>query len=158
MDSGIEIEKTMSDLNDLYHQLIIDHGRNPRHFGRLEMPTHTHEGYNPLCGDRLTVFFQEKNGVITDARFEGSGCAISMASASLMMEALKGKSIQAAEILFSQFHDLVTGTKREAAQLGKLAVLAGVAEYPARVKCATLCWHTALAALHHNTTTLVKTE
>ena len=148
----------MSDLNDLYHQLIIDHGRNPRHFGRLEMPTHAHEGYNPLCGDRLTVFFQEKNGLITEARFEGSGCAISMASASLMMDALKGKSIQAAEILFSQFHDLVTGTKWETAQLGKLAVLAGVAEYPARVKCATLCWHTALAALHHNIATLVKTE
>ena len=148
----------MDNLRELYHQLIIDHGRNPRYFGRLEPCSYSYEGYNPLCGDQLAVFFQEKNDVITEARFEGSGCAISIASASLMMETLKGKSIKEAEILFSQFYNLVTGTKQEVNQLGKLKVLMGVAEFPARVKCATLCWHTALAALHNHNKTLMTIE
>ena len=140
----------MSNVRDLYHQLIIDHSRNPRCFGRLKPCSYSYEGYNPLCGDQLIVFFQEKNGVITETRFEGSGCAISIASASLMMEKLKGKSIKEAELLFSQFYNLVTGTTQEVGQLGKLEVLMGVAAFPARVKCATLCWHTALAALHNH--------
>ena len=148
----------MNDLRDLYQQVIIDHSRNPRHFGRIDAPAYTHEGYNPLCGDRLTVFFQKKNEVITEACFEGNGCAISIASASLMMEVLKEKSVAEANILFFQFHDLMTGIKQDTSHLGKLAVLAGVVKFPIRVKCATLCWHTALAALHHNTETRVKTE
>lgn len=146
----------MHNLRDLYHQLIIDHSRNPRYFGRLDSYSYSYEGYNPLCGDQLTVFFQEKNGTLTETRFEGSGCAISIASASLMMETLKGKSIEKAEILFSQFYKLVTGIKQEVNQLGKLEVLMGVAEFPARVKCATLCWHTALAALHNHNETIMK--
>ncbi|QTS83854.1 Fe-S cluster assembly sulfur transfer protein SufU [Coxiella endosymbiont of Amblyomma nuttalli] len=148
----------MHDLRDLYQEIIIDHGRNPRNFAPLSAPTHTHEGYNPLCGDRLTVYFHEKDGVIKEACFEGSGCAISMASASLMMEMLKGKSIQEAENLFSQFHGLVTGKNSDTNRLGKLAVLAGVAEFPMRVKCATLCWHTTLAALRYKTKMTVRTE
>ena len=139
----------MNDLVELYQEIIIDHGRNPRNFASLSAPTHTHEGYNPLCGDRLTVYFHRKDGVIKEACFKGSGCAISMASASLMMEMLKGKSIQEAEDLFSQFHNLVTGKNSDINRLGKLAVLASVAEFPMRVKCATLCWHTTLAALRN---------
>lgn len=148
----------IKELRDLYQEVIIDHSRNPRQFGQLPAPTHIHEGYNPLCGDQLTVYFQEEDGVIKETRFEGSGCAISMASASLMMEILKGKTIEEAEALFSQFHDLVTGRSNDIHQLGKLAVLAGVAEFPMRVKCATLCWHTTLAALHDEVKTPVRTE
>lgn len=137
----------MNDLRDLYQEIIIDHGRKPRHFGRLADPTHVHDGYNPLCGDRLTVYFCEEEGVIKETTFEGSGCAISIASASLMMEALKGKTLEQSEILFSQFHDLVTGKSSNVEELGKLAALGGVAEFPTRVKCATLCWHTMFTAL-----------
>ncbi len=148
----------MSDLQELYQQVIIDHGRNPRNFGQLTYANHVKEGYNPLCGDRLMVYLFEEDGLIREASFEGSGCAISMASASLMTEALKGKTIGEADILFNYFHDLVTGTGQATEEkLGKLAVLAGVSEYPMRVKCATLCWHTALAAIN-DSKELVSTE
>ncbi|MFV9988861.1 MAG: Fe-S cluster assembly sulfur transfer protein SufU [Coxiella endosymbiont of Dermacentor nuttalli] len=141
----------MNDLRDLYQEIIIDHGRKPRHFGQLANPTHVHDGYNPLCGDRLTIYFREEEGVVKEATFEGSGCAISIASASLMMETLKGKTIKQSEALFSQFHDLMTGKSSNVEELGKLAVLSGVAEFPMRVKCATLCWHTMLSALRVQT-------
>jgi nitrogen fixation NifU-like protein len=141
----------MSDFRELYQQLIIDHGRTPRNFGKLEDANHIKEGYNPLCGDELTVYIKEQDGVIESIQFEGQGCAISTASASLMTEILKGKTITEAEDLFKNFHQLVTDGDDNAAskeKIGKLIVLAGVAEYPARVKCATLAWHTMTAAIH----------
>jgi nitrogen fixation NifU-like protein len=149
----------MSDLQDLYQELIIDHGRHPRHFGPLSNATRTHEGYNPLCGDRLQLYLFEENGVIKAARFEGSGCVISTASASLMMEMIQGKSIAQVDALFTAFHQLLTQRDKpaDAEQLGKLMALAGVAEYPVRIKCATLCWHTVQAALK-NSPQIVSTE
>jgi len=135
------------DMRELYQQLIIDHGRKPRNFGELVGCNHEKEGFNPICGDKLTVYIIEKDGVIENIQFIGCGCAISMASASLMTEALKGKTLAEVQQLFDDFHDVVTGNDVEN-DLGKLSVLSGVAEYPARVKCATLCWHTMLAALH----------
>lgn len=139
-----------ADLRDLYQEVIIDHGRRPRNFGPLPDANHRAEGFNPLCGDRLTLYLKVAGGIIEDARFEGAGCAISTASASLMTEALKGRSQAEAEALFGTFHDLLTGAPAGAAgvPLGKLEVLAGVREFPARVKCATLAWHTLEAALH----------
>jgi nitrogen fixation NifU-like protein len=139
----------MSDLRDLYQEVIIDHSRRPRNFGRLEQANHRAEGYNPLCGDKLTVYLKVDDGVIHDAKFEGAGCAISTASASLMTEALKGKTQAEAEALFAGFRSLVTGDGPAllTVPLGKLEVLAGVQEFPARVKCATLAWHTLSAAL-----------
>jgi len=140
----------MSDLRELYQQVIIDHGRNPRNFGCLDQANHVKEGYNPLCGDRLTVYLLEKDGFVQDSSFEGSGCAISIASASLMTEALKGKTIHEVKSLFDHFHHLVTsGDQTAEEKLGKLAVLGGVSVYPMRVKCATLCWHTTLAAINN---------
>ncbi len=141
----------MSDFRELYQQLIIDHGRQPRNFGKLDDANHIKEGYNPLCGDQLTLYVKESNGVIESIMFEGHGCAISKASASLLTEALKGKTVAEAEVLFHHFHQLVTEGSDDTAlkaHLGKLIVLAGVAEYPARVKCATLAWHTFHAAIH----------
>jgi len=138
----------MADLRDLYQEVIIDHGRRPRNFGPLPGANRQAEGVNPLCGDRLTLHLKIRDGVIEDVRFAGTGCAISTASASLMCEALKGKSEAQARALFANFHALVTGQDAAAeAPLGKLEVLAGVSEFPARVKCATLAWHTLLAAL-----------
>lgn len=140
----------MSDLRELYQQVIIDHGRHPRNFGALQEANYHQEGFNPLCGDRIMLHLQEKNGVLQNLRFEGSGCAISMASASLMTEALKGKTLVATEELFSAFHQLVTATHPPESlkeRLGKLAVLGGVCEFPVRIKCATLAWHTLKAAL-----------
>lgn len=137
------------DLRDLYQEVIFDHNRNPRNFRVIEQADRTVEGFNPLCGDRLTLFLSLTDDVITDASFQGSGCAISTASVSLMTEIIKGKTVAEAEQLFTQFHEMTTG-KDEQIQLeavGKLAVLAGVREYPARVKCATLAWHTLDAAL-----------
>lgn len=138
------------DLRDLYQELIIDHGRHPRNFGRLEGADHHAEGYNPLCGDRLTVHLKMADGIIEAAGFEGVGCAISTASASLMTEALQGKTAAEAEALFAAFRALVTGAAPPSptVPLGKLAALAGVREFPVRVKCATLAWHTLEAALH----------
>lgn len=151
----------MSELQDLYQQLIIDHGRNPRNFGKLDHATHFKEGYNPLCGDRIIIYLYQEESIIKQASFEGSGCAISMASASLMTEALKGKTMAEAKVLFDHFIDLVMGADQTGSpdKLGKLMVLAGVAEYPMRVKCATLCWHAAMAALADNKEqALVSTE
>jgi nitrogen fixation NifU-like protein len=138
----------MSDLQDLYQEVIIDHNRHPRNFHVLDAPSHTAEGFNPLCGDQLKLYLEINNGVIRQASFQGTGCAISTASASLMTEAVLGKTIEEAEQLFSHFHQLMTSvTLIQASDLGKLTVLTGVREFPARVKCATLAWHTLHAAL-----------
>jgi nitrogen fixation NifU-like protein len=132
----------MSELGDLYQEVILDHNKQPG-------ATSSAEGYNPLCGDHLTVYLKVEDGVIRDISFEGSGCAISKASASLMTTSVKGKSAADAAKLFEDFHKLVTGTDRsaDAPALGKLAVFAGVREFPTRVKCASLAWHTLHAAL-----------
>jgi nitrogen fixation NifU-like protein len=145
----------MSELSDLYQQLIIDHGRKPRNFHACPHANHKKDGYNPLCGDKITLYVDEKDGVIKDVCFEGAGCAISMASASLMTEALKGKTVVEALQMFEEFQNLVTANdpaqfEEAKRKLGKLAALAGVAEYPMRVKCATLAWHTLKAALTEN--------
>lgn len=134
----------MFDLKDLYQEVIVDHNRSPRNFGKLENPDRQLEGYNPLCGDRLTLYLKLENNRISEITFDGSGCAISIASASLMTEAMKGKTVEEAEEIFKQFHDLVTADLVEVdfEKFGKLAALAGVRDYPTRVKCATLCWHT----------------
>lgn len=138
----------MSDLRELYQETIIDHGRHPRNFGALPDANLHKEGFNPLCGDKIFLHIIEQNGVAKKIMFEGCGCAISMASASLMSEALTGKSTEEIETLFSLFHELITqGETSDSEKLGKLAVLAGVAEFPVRVKCATLAWHTLRAAL-----------
>lgn len=150
----------MSELRDLYQDVILDHNKHPRNFGPLESADRDAEGYNPLCGDRLTLHVKLDGEMITDIRFEGSGCAISTASASVMTETLKGKTIAEAKALFEIFHDLVTGKSEGAtdvATIGKLAVFSGVSEFPVRVKCATLCWHTAQAALEEQNQT-VSTE
>ena len=133
-------------LRELYQEIIVDHGKQPRNFGELKNANHKQLGNNPLCGDKLLIFVHEENGVITDIRFEGQGCAISVASASLMTETVKGKSKQEIEKLFQHFQHLVTHGHDDA-DLGKLAVFSGVAEFPIRVKCATLAWHTLRAAL-----------
>jgi nitrogen fixation NifU-like protein len=134
----------------MYQEVILEHAKSPRNFRTLESPSKKAEGYNPLCGDRCSVFINTKDGVINDISFEGSGCAISRASASMMTQTLKGKTLQEADQMFRSFHDLVTGQNRdgEQAEIGKLKVFAGVSEFPARVKCATLAWHTLQAALH----------
>jgi len=138
----------MSDLRELYQELIIDHGRHPRNLKRMDDASVSKEGFNPLCGDRLTLFLKIDNDKIIDASFEGNGCAISMASASLMTECLKGKTITETQKIFDAFHLLVTtGTEINMQLLGKLAVLKGVCEYPSRVKCATLAWHTMIEAV-----------
>ncbi|MGR9053374.1 MAG: Fe-S cluster assembly sulfur transfer protein SufU [Gammaproteobacteria bacterium] len=139
------------ELRDLYQEVIFDHNRNPRNFRVIENADRQVEGFNPLCGDRLTLYLKLSGDVIADAAFQGSGCAISTASVSLMTEIVKGKTEAEAEALFKTFHEMTTG-KDEAVNLeavGKLAVLAGVREYPARVKCATLAWHTLDAALRN---------
>ncbi|MEM7026753.1 MAG: Fe-S cluster assembly sulfur transfer protein SufU [Pseudomonadota bacterium] len=133
----------MFDIQDLYQEVIVDHNRNPRNFGKLENPTKTLDGYNPLCGDRLTLYIKTKDNHIEDIRFDGTGCAISVASASLMTDIMKGKNLTEAESLFDKFHHLITSdVELDITELGKLAALAGVRDYPARVKCASLCWHT----------------
>ena len=140
----------MSDLRELYQEVILDHNRRPRNFRALEAPTRVARGHNPLCGDRLTLYLQLDGTRIADVAFEGSGCAISKASASLMTDALKGRTIEEAEAMFERFHQLVTApadVPADAGGLGKLAVFAGVREYPARVKCASLAWHTLKAAM-----------
>ena len=137
----------MSELRDLYQEIILDHGRRPRNLRRIAEARKA-EGFNPLCGDKCTVYVDVADDRIRDLAFEGSGCAISTASASIMTEALKGKSTADAEALFERFHALVTGKGAERDDVGKLEVFAGVSEFPARVKCATLAWHTLRAALH----------
>ncbi len=137
------------DLRDLYQEVIIDHGRRPRNFGPLPEASHQAEGFNPLCGDRLNLHLKLVDGVIAEARFEGSGCAISTAAASLMTEALKGLNASQAEALVDSFLAMLSGQRQATdAALGKLEVLAGVRQFPARVKCATLAGHTLRAALH----------
>ena len=139
-----------SDVGDLYQQLILDHYRRPRNRRRLEHPDRAAEGYNPLCGDHIHIYLKLEGDVVRDVTFEGGGCAIATASASLMTETLKGKTLAQAKAVFQRFHALLLGTARETAGpggLGKLEVFSGVCHYPARVKCATLAWHTLDAAL-----------
>jgi nitrogen fixation protein NifU and related proteins len=138
----------MSDLTDLYQEVILDHNKRPRNFREIQSPSHEAEGFNPLCGDRLNVYVQVDGDVITDLAFLGSGCAISKASASLMTDALKGHTVAEARALFTRFHHVVTTPPEQPVEdLGKLSVLAGVREFPVRVKCASLAWHTLKAAL-----------
>ena len=140
----------MSDLRELYQEVILDHNRRPRNFQKLEGANRTAEGYNPLCGDQITVSLRLEGDVIKDISFQGSGCAISKASASLMTTSVKGKTQAEAEVLFDRVHTMLTGerdTTVDPHELGKLAVLSGVCEFPARVKCASLAWHTLRAAL-----------
>ncbi|HLD14482.1 MAG TPA: SUF system NifU family Fe-S cluster assembly protein [Burkholderiales bacterium] len=152
----------MDELRDLYQEVIFDHNRKPRNFHKLAGANRQAEGFNPLCGDQLSVYLKiSDQDLIEDVSFEGRGCAISTASASIMTETLKGKTVQQANTLFENFHRLVTGqgadTAAPAADLGKLQVLTGVRDYPARVKCATLAWHTVQAALK-NAAATVSTE
>jgi nitrogen fixation NifU-like protein len=150
----------MADLNELYQSVILDHNRSPRNFREIPDSEHHAKGHNPLCGDRLTVWAELDGDTITDVSFVGDGCAISKASASLMTEAVKGKTITEARKMFAGFQDLVTGqrTPQESKEvLGKLVLFAGVSEFPVRVKCASLSWHTLNAALEDVTET-IKTE
>jgi len=138
----------MSSLNELYQEVILDHNRRPRNFRRIEGASHHAEGYNPLCGDRLTLDVQVDGGRIADVAFQGSGCAISKASASLMTDAVKGQSVADARDMVTRFQRMVTTPPdQQVENMGKLSVLAGVREFPVRVKCASLCWHTLKAAL-----------
>ena len=141
----------MTDLRELYQEVILDHSKKPRNFGQPSASTHSARGDNPLCGDKVEVFLDIEEGVVRNLAFEGAGCAISTASASIMTQALKGKTVEEAKTLFTGFHEMLTGDPSVAAQapeeLGKLGVFAGVREYPVRVKCATLAWHTLHAAL-----------
>jgi nitrogen fixation NifU-like protein len=137
----------MGDLRELYQEVIFDHNRNPRNFRAIEPADRKADGFNPMCGDKVTIFLKLDGGRIADVSFQGAGCAISTASASLMTEALKGRTLAEAEQLFEEFHTALTEPEAHAHDLGKLEVLAGVREFPARVKCATLAWHTAHAAM-----------
>jgi len=143
----------MSDLRELYQQVILDHNKNPRNFHEMPDATSHVEGYNPLCGDHYTVFLKVDGETIQDVSFTGNGCAISKASASVMSSTLKGKSREEASRLFDTFHKLVTGDASglSAADLGRLAAFSGVSEFPARVKCATLAWHTLRSGLEGST-------
>ena len=145
-------------VDDLYQELIIDHSKRPRNFHILNQPDHEAEGYNPLCGDRLTLYLKMNGDVVEDASFVGCGCAISTASASLMTESLKGKTRTEALSLLDKFHDLVTTDTQASKDLGKLRVFCGVRDYPTRVKCATLAWHTLKHALTDKDKEVVTTE
>ncbi len=146
----------MSDLRDLYQEVILDHSSHPRHFQALEDADRSAAGYNPLCGDKITVFLRTKDGRIEEAAFQGSGCAISMAAASLMTQAIRGATTEELEETFHAFHGMVTGEVNSdgstSARLGKLIVFAGVSKFPVRVKCATLAWHALHAALSNQNT------
>ena len=149
----------MSELTDLYQEVILDHNRRPHNFRVIDAPSAKQEGFNPLCGDRLTLYITLDGEVIKDVAFQGTGCAISKASASLMTDALKGKTVPEARQLFEQFHAMITSNpETPAADLGKLSVLAGVREYPTRIKCASLAWHTMKAAVAHDSDAPVSTE
>ena len=138
----------MAELSDLYQEVILDHNKRPRNFRTIENPSHHAEGYNPLCGDRLRLYVQIDGGVVTDIAFQGAGCAISKASASLMTDSVKGQAVDVVRSLFERFHRMVTTPAGEQVEeLGKLMVLSGVREFPVRVKCASLAWHTLKAAL-----------
>jgi nitrogen fixation protein NifU and related proteins len=150
----------MSDLRELYQELIIDHSKRPRNFKVLETANRKLEGYNPLCGDKITLFLELEHDRVKNVSFQGSGCAISTASASVLTESVKGKTLAEVEALFEVFHQMVMGKPPAAGnvpELGKLAVFSGVSEFPARVKCATLAWHTLHAALQ-GTGEMVSTE
>jgi nitrogen fixation NifU-like protein len=135
------------ELQELYQQVILDHSRSPRNFHKLEVANRVAEGHNPLCGDRVTVYLYMDGGVIRDVSFQGEGCAISKASASIMTEILKGKSREEAKAIFDRFHEMITTGKADIEELGKLAAFAGVNKFPARVKCAILPWHAISATL-----------
>ena len=146
------IQVAMSELSELYQQVILDHNKKPRNFRKLETANHSAEGYNPLCGDHLMVYLNLDGDTVKEIAFEGSGCAISKAAASMMTQAVKGKNKEQAEHLFKEFHRMVTGELDEDVDgndLGNLKIFAGVREFPVRVKCATLPWHTLLAALNN---------
>ena len=149
----------MSDLRELYQEVILDHNKHPRNFGEIEGADRHADGFNPLCGDRLAVYLNLDGDVLTDVNFLGSGCAISKASASLMTDAVKGKTVAEARQLLQHFHGMITddAVTPDTGVLGKLAVFAGVRDYPTRVKCATLAWHT-LRAAFDDSHTLVTTE
>jgi len=150
----------MSDLRELYQEVILDHNRRPRNFGPLEAANRRAEGYNPLCGDKYTLYLRVEGNTIMEARFQGSGCAISKASASLMTDNVTGKTLEEAEEMFRRFHEMVTSppeTMPATEKLGKLSVFAGVREYPVRIKCASLAWHTLRAAVEA-TGEMVSTE
>jgi len=142
------------DLKDLYRDVIVDHNRNPRNFRAMPDADRKAEGFNPLCGDRLTLYVKLEDDRVADVSFDGSGCAISVASASMLTESVKGRTVRQAEELFSTMHDLLTrqDVAVDVPALGKLGALSGVREFPARVKCASLCWHTLDAALHQQPT------
>ncbi len=137
----------MSDLRDLYQEVILDHSKNPRNYRKLEGANRSAEGYNPLCGDHFHLYLRMEADRITDVSFEGSGCALSKASASMMTSMMKGKTAAEAESLFGRFHEMVLGKDSHREELGKLSVFSGVSEYPVRVKCVSLAWHTLIAAL-----------
>ena len=140
----------MYDLRDLYQEIVVDHSRRPRNFGELEEANRSAEGFNPLCGDQLTIYLKVSDRVVTDVKFVGTGCAISKASASMMTEEIKGKTVEDIESIFESFRRMVTrnpGEEFDSSDLGDLEILSGVSEYPARIKCATLSWHAMQAAL-----------
>lgn len=145
------------ELRELYQEVILDHNKSPRNYREMEDPTQDAEGYNPLCGDTVHIYLKVNDGIVTDVSFKGSGCAISKASASLMTAEIKGKTKEEAEKIFKNFHDMITGNLGENPdmdKLGKLAVFSGVQEFPVRVKCATLAWHTMNSALNKNGSTV----
>ena len=149
----------MSDLRELYQEVILDHNKRPRNFRVIADATRTAKGHNPLCGDRLTLYLTLDAGLISDVAFQGSGCAISKASASLMTDAVKGKTVEEARALFDTFHQMITSPPGSPLpELGKLAVLSGVRDFPTRVKCAGLAWHTLKAALSDSDAAPVTTE
>ncbi|MQG76738.1 MAG: SUF system NifU family Fe-S cluster assembly protein [SAR202 cluster bacterium] len=142
----------MSDLVDLYQEMVLDHNNRPRNFQKLEDASNTADGYNPLCGDQISVYLKVEDGVIADVGFQGVGCAISKSSASMMTQSVKGKTVEEAEALFQDFHAMVTrepGSDYDSSSLGELEVLSGVCAFPNRIKCASLAWHTLTASLNH---------
>ncbi len=143
----------MDELRELYQQVILDHNKNPKNYGKPETHSHDSEGYNPLCGDRIHIYAEIENDIIKSVRFEGSGCAISKASASVMTTMLVGKSVTEAKAIFDGFQEMITADVNSSPnydKMGKLAVFSGVREFPTRVKCASLAWHTVLAAIEKN--------
>jgi len=142
------------DIRELYQETIIDHSRHPRHALALTAPSCCAHGHNPLCGDEVSIFLKIENNMITDVGFSGHGCAISVASTSLMLDTIKGKPLTEVESLFQHFHTLLTEDEASVEDLGKLQVFAGVKAFPSRVKCATLAWHTLQAALAHSNETI----
>jgi nitrogen fixation NifU-like protein len=150
-----------NELNELYQQVILDHNKNPQNFRAIDHPSHLAHGHNPLCGDKIDIYVKVENGIITDVSFQGSGCAISKASASIMTTVLIGKTLDEAKAMFDDFHHVVTADTDEDLDLdsmGKLAVFSGVREFPARIKCASLAWHTLQNALNNSEEATVSTE